>query len=132
MHSQDELDEVYQINILPMIDVIFAILTFFIVSSLYLTRAENIPVNLPKAETASKEKAKKIFVTLDKNNNLYVNRLKIEFDRLRETILNIKEKGNYTSIIINADSSVKHGSVVEILDQIRTFSNLKVGIATGI
>ncbi|MEM7594128.1 MAG: biopolymer transporter ExbD, partial [Cyanobacteria bacterium P01_A01_bin.83] len=43
MHLPEELDQPPKINILPMIDVIFAILVFFIVSSLYLTRSEGLP-----------------------------------------------------------------------------------------
>lgn len=52
MRLPEEPDLPPQINIVPMIDVIFAILTFFILSSLFLTRLEGIPVNLPKAGTA--------------------------------------------------------------------------------
>ena len=48
----ENLDK-YEINILPMIDVIFAILTFFIISSLYLIKLETIPLNLPSASTLS-------------------------------------------------------------------------------
>ena len=49
-------EENIQINILPMIDVIFVILSFFIVSSLYLVRLEIIPVNLPNAKLQIKKK----------------------------------------------------------------------------
>ena len=48
-------EENNQINILPMIDIIFVILSFFIVSSLYLVKLETIPVNLPKAETSNQD-----------------------------------------------------------------------------
>ena len=41
------------VNILPMIDVIFAILAFFILSTLYLTRQEGFPINLPQSVTSS-------------------------------------------------------------------------------
>ncbi len=52
MRLPDEPDMPSQINIVPMIDVIFAILTFFIMSTLYLTRSEGLPVNLPTASSA--------------------------------------------------------------------------------
>ena len=59
------------INIVPMIDVIFAILTFFIISSLDLIRLDNIPVNLPKASTSSLVKEKPIILTIDRENNIF-------------------------------------------------------------
>jgi len=52
MRLPDEPELPTQINIVPMIDVIFAILTFFIISTLYLTRSQGLPVNLPSAKTA--------------------------------------------------------------------------------
>lgn len=52
IHDND-LDDGFEINILPMIDVIFAILAFFIVSTLFLTRTEGLPVNLPEADTST-------------------------------------------------------------------------------
>ena len=54
MRLPDEPELPAQINIVPMIDVIFAILTFFIMSTLYLHRSEGLPVNLPQAATAKK------------------------------------------------------------------------------
>jgi biopolymer transport protein ExbD len=48
----EEPEDEFEPSIVPMIDVIFAILTFFIISSLFLTRSESLPVNLPKAASA--------------------------------------------------------------------------------
>jgi len=67
MHLPEEPDLPPRINILPMIDVIFAILVFFIFSSLYLTRSEGLPVNLPRATTAEVQKTKQITVSRDKS-----------------------------------------------------------------
>ena len=52
MRLPDEPESIPQINIVPLIDVTFAILTFFIVSSLSLSKSEGLPVNLPKASTS--------------------------------------------------------------------------------
>ena len=50
----DEADVPAQINIVPMIDVIFAILTYSVMSILFSTRSQGLPVNLPQAQTARK------------------------------------------------------------------------------
>ena len=61
-----------QINILPMIDIILVILSFFIVSILYLVKIETIPINLPNAETSNQEKDSLIVVTLSLDNRVFI------------------------------------------------------------
>ena len=58
MYFKDNNESENSINILPMIDIIFAILSFFIISSLYLTKIDSIKVTLPKSSTAVREKNK--------------------------------------------------------------------------
>ncbi|MDY7023380.1 MAG: biopolymer transporter ExbD, partial [Cyanobacteriota bacterium] len=70
----DELDKPAEINIVPMIDVIFSILAFFIISTLFLTRSEGLPVNLPKASTSQQQKTEQITVTIDSEGKVALNR----------------------------------------------------------
>jgi biopolymer transport protein ExbD len=60
MRLPEEPDNPPQLNILPMIDVIFALLTFFILSTLSLTRSEGLPVNLPKRRRRNRNPAAKL------------------------------------------------------------------------
>ncbi|MEO1637222.1 MAG: biopolymer transporter ExbD, partial [Cyanobacteria bacterium J06631_9] len=60
------------VNILPMIDVIFAILAFFVVSTLYLTRDEGLPVSLPQAVTATPQNQIDLTLTITPNGELYL------------------------------------------------------------
>ena len=65
------------INIIPMIDIIFAILYFFfIISSLYLIRIDSIKVNLPKSSTAVREQNKTQIITGDSNERFTLTRNK--------------------------------------------------------
>ena len=118
------------INILPMIDIIFAILSFFIISSLYLTKIDSIKVNLPKSSTAVREKNKPQIITVDNNEKIYFNSneilLKDISTLIRTNIKNIEEP----IVILRADTSVKHGVIVNLLDELRKIDNLKVGIST--
>ncbi|MBW4665046.1 MAG: biopolymer transporter ExbD [Chroococcus sp. CMT-3BRIN-NPC107] len=70
MRLPDEPEMPTQISILPTIYVIFAILTFFIISKVYLTRSEGLPVNLPTAGTAQSQKHTLIAITIDEQGNL--------------------------------------------------------------
>ena len=64
------------VNILPMIDVIFAILAFFVLSTLYLTRAEGLPVNLPQAVTATPQNQVNLTLTIIANAMRVADRLR--------------------------------------------------------
>ena len=77
------------INILPMIDIIFAILSFFIVSSLYLTKIDSIKVNLPKSSTAVSEKNKPQIITVDSNEKIYFKSNEISLKNISSLIQKI-------------------------------------------
>jgi len=118
------------INIVPMIDVIFAILTFFIISSLDLIRLDNIPVNLPKASTSTLVKDKPIVLTIDKENNIFLENKPIDSKILVGQIKNIISDYSTDILVISADKEVAHGKVVEVIDQVRSIDNLRIGMST--
>ena len=124
-----ENDDKYEINILPMIDVIFAILTFFIISSLYLIKLETIPLNLPTASTSSLSNDDFINVSIANNEKLFLNKEEISIGNLNEKILNINYQKN-KKIIISGDKDVKYGRIVEVLNELRKINNLKIAIST--
>ena len=132
MRLPEEPDLPPRINILPMIDVIFAILVFFIVSSLYLTRSEGLPVNLPRATTTEVQKTKQITVSLDEQGKLTVDSKPIQINQLKaeiEKLIATDSNTSNTTVIINADKSVEHGQVVDIIDQLRQIPDVQLAIA---
>ncbi|WP_088241766.1 ExbD/TolR family protein [Calothrix rhizosoleniae] len=131
MHLQDDQDVPAQINILPMIDVIFAILAFFIMSTLFLTRQEGLPVNLPKASTSQRSQVPtKITVTLDSDGQVSVNKEATAIDTLSKQIQGLIKKDTEAVVIINADEGVNHGRVIAVMDQVRQVKGAKLAIAT--
>ena len=87
-------EDIPQINILPMIDIIFVILSFFIISSLYLVRLETIPVNLPNAETSNLEKKSVIVITLDLKDRIFVDEKLLEIGLIKNEILSKIKNSN--------------------------------------
>lgn len=129
MKLQDDLEESPQINIVPMIDVIFAILTFFIMASLFLSRSEGLPVNLPQAQTAQSQKQSKITVTIDQQGDVFLDRNPVQVDDLADQVKSLV--GNQERlVVINADETVEHGRVVAVMDQLRSVQGVKLGIST--
>ena len=118
------------INIVPMIDVIFAILTFFIISSLDLIRIDNIPVNLPTATTSDKLEKEPFILTIDNENNVFIGNKLINSANIIDPINELISGTSNNILVISADKDVSYGKVVEVLDQIRSIANLRIGIST--
>ena len=123
-------EENNQINILPMIDIIFVILSFFIVSSLYLVKLETIPVNLPNAETSNQEKDSLIVVTLNLDNRVFIDDKSIDISTLENKIRSKLRVNNNKKVVLRADKGIKYGKVIAILDILRKIENIKIGVST--
>ncbi len=123
-------EENIQINILPMIDVIFVILSFFIVSSLYLVRLETIPVNLPNAETANQEKDTAIVITLNLDNKVFIDEKIIDISLFENQLRSKLKNNNNKKVVLRADKSIKYGRVISILDIMRKIEDIKIGVST--
>ena len=125
----DELNTKNKIDILPMIDIIFAILSFLIISSLYLTRVDTIPVDLPKASTAIKQDKKFINVSINKLGDIFINKEIILLEDLTETIAPLVTASN-NLVVLHADKNVSHGVFIDVLDSLRSFNGLKLAVST--
>ncbi len=131
MRLPDEPDIPAQINIVPMIDVIFAILTFFIMSTLFLTRQEGLPVSLPKAATSQQSQVPtKITVTVESSGQVSLNKKPTTVDALTEQIRTLMGTNAESVVVINADTKVEHGNIVAIMDKVRQVKGAKLAIAT--
>ena len=123
-----------RIEIIPMIDTMFFLLVFFMLSSLALTRLNGLPVNLPRASTAPKQAPAELTITLDKAQKIYVNKTPISFATLESTLLQKAGQNadlSQATVIINADASVPHGLVVRCIDGAREVGITRFAIATA-
>ena len=119
------------INVVPLIDVMFALLTFFIMSTLFLTRSEGLPVNLPKAATAKEQQIPtKVTITVDEKGQVSLNRDPIAVNDLAGRVRTLVGSNPDALVIINADKKVLHGEIVGIMDQVRQVKGARLAIAT--
>ncbi len=117
------------VNILPMIDVIFAILTFFIMSTLYLTKEEGLPVNLPAAANVTSQEQAEITLTITSDGELFLGKNAIALNDLANEVSKTAS-GGPVQITIRADETTAHGKVVAAMDQLRQVEGATIGIAT--
>lgn len=129
MRLPDDSNTPLQINIVPMIDVLFCILAFFIISSLSLIRSQGLPVNLPKASTAQSQLQEQIVVTIDVNGAIFLNRQPLELANLAEEVGALIGQNKQAFVVINADARVSHGTVVSVIDRLNGVNGVKLAIA---
>ena len=129
LYFKEDIYKENQINILPMIDIIFAILSFLIVSSLYLSQVDTIPVELPKALSSIKPENKFIIISIDKLGNIFINNKNILLEDLRINTMNLIQTSSKV-VVLNADKNVSHGVVIKVLDSLRSIEELKIAIST--
>jgi len=130
MYLPEEPEDEFELNIIPMIDVIFAILTFFIISSLFLTRSESLPVNLPQADSSEVQERTRITVTVEASGDIALNREAIALENLQTSVRDLMGTTQETVIVINADEAVEHGRVIAVMDELREIEGAALGIAT--
>ncbi|MFS8908289.1 ExbD/TolR family protein [Synechococcus sp. OH2] len=122
-----------EINIVPLIDVIFSILVFFVIASLVLTRSEALEVNLPEASTADARRQPDVTVSITAEGQIAVNQEKIaDLSALLpavERILTEKPAEGRRLVVINADLALSHGKVVEVMDTLQRLPNVSLAIA---
>lgn len=131
MHLPEDPETPPQINIVPMIDVIFVVLIFFILSSLFLTRSEGLPVNLPNATTSENQlQQHTLTLTIANSGELQLGNEATTLDSLADQIQARRIGDRPILIILRADAEVAHGQVVEVMDRLRTIDNIELAIAT--
>lgn len=131
MRLPPDSDRTPEINVVALVDVLFAILTFFIITSLSLAYNEGLPVNLPTAGTGKSQGSTKIVVSIDDRSSIALNRQPVEIETLVPKLQALITKERQTIVvIINADERVEHGRVVAVMDRVRQIPGVKLAIAT--
>ncbi|HDH99481.1 MAG TPA: biopolymer transporter ExbD [Firmicutes bacterium] len=104
------------LNMTPMIDVVFQLLIFFMVTAVFAI-TPGLDIKLPEAETAENPEKENLFITIDKDGNLKLNHKSVTFANLKEEIIKKRKMlDNTTMIIIQADKKAYHGVVVKAMD----------------
>ena len=129
MRPPIESEDNFEINILPMIDVIFCILAFFIISSLFLTRSQGLPVDLPSAQTSEPKQNVQINITIEADGDIFIDRQPIQLEQLKAKLTELVKPESESLVIINADEKVEHGKVVKVMDRLRQVPGAKMAIA---
>lgn len=108
-----------RIELIPLIDIVFLLLVFFIYSMLSMVVYRGIPVVLPNAQTVEKEKGKPLHITIDEKGNIFVDKVLIARDMLLGCLK--RERADYPQkiAIISGDRDSRYRVFVDVLDKVR-------------
>lgn len=120
---------VSEINVTPLVDVMLVLLIIFMVTAPMLT--QGLDVNLP--ETTAKalpQKEDPVTVTINKKQQIYLNKIKVDQQLLQQQLGNLASKGKDRPIFLNADREVPYGTVVSVMADIKAAGFDKLGMIT--
>ncbi len=111
-----------------MLDFIMNLLIFFIITAAFVSES-GIRVNRPAAETAQKEERANIFVAISAQNEIWIDKSRVDIRTVRPTIEKLKQQHPQASVVIQADQAARAGLMVETMDQVRLAGVADVAIA---
>lgn len=106
------------INITPLLDIVFIMLIFFIVTSTFI-KEPGIQVNRPDAETATDQRLVSILVAISSDNTIWINREEVPLDGVRGAIERLRRENPRGSAVMQVDSASHSRYMVEVLQRIR-------------
>ena len=132
-YHSNESDIENEINILPLVDVLFAILLFFMLLSTVLTEKKKITVERPTVSQAENiNKAKKtITITLKTSKELYVNGTGIDLGQLYMKLKNLSKDYSIDQVLIDAEKTSTYGDIIEIIGIVKKTELNSIGLAVN-
>jgi biopolymer transport protein ExbD len=117
-------------NLTPLIDVVFQLLIFFMVTTTFVSFENRVKVNLPSGDFAAAESSKNITVTITEDNTIYLNGKLIDPLRITESIAAELKKEPGKIVVLEADKNVLHGKVISVMDLLKKGGADRIAIAT--
>ena len=123
-------EEDADIDITPMLDIVFIMLIFFIVTATFV-KESGIDVTRPDAETAVKQNRVAILIAIRDNNEIWINQRQVDLGSVRANVEKLHAENPQGGAVIQADRQAETGVLVEIMDQVRLAGVGAISIAAN-
>lgn len=118
-----------EVMIIPMIDIMFFLLVFFMISTLYMSDIKTVPVQLPKAAHTDVQTTATYLVTLKQDGSLWLEDMQIDKETLLRRAAEEQRKNPQFSVVLRADQRLDYGQVMALLDEMRARGITRFGLA---
>ena len=130
MRLRDKKKADYMVDITPLVDVVFLMLIFFMVSTSFKA-ASSLKLELPPSQSKVQQtEQQEVVVSIDASGQIFVQDEAVEDGDLRRRILNVSKGDPNMRVVLRADANARHRRVVYVLDTVRVLGMGKIGIAT--
>ena len=118
------------IDLTPMLDVVFIMLIFFIVTTSFV-KESGIDVSRPSASTAESKERANILIAIRDNGEIWIQKRKVDIRSVRANVERLHAESPEGSVVIQADKGSKTGDLVQVMDQVRLAGVLNISIAAS-
>ncbi len=125
------LGQVVNLDLTPMVDIIFLLIIFFLVTTTFVDSEAGIPIDLPSAPSASLSINDLPTVTINANREILVNNAVIPTEQLSTVMEDELTRIGTSNVVLRADQSVPHGIAVEVIDLLKQAGAERISIAAG-
>lgn len=126
--TQQQAEEEPTIDITPMLDVVFIMLIFFIVTATFV-KESGIDVNRPDATTATKQEKANILIAISANDTIWIDRRQIDIRSVRPNIERLHAENPQGTVVIQADRDSRTNTLIQVMDAARQAGVYNVSIA---
>jgi len=120
-----------QIDMTPMLDIVFIMLIFFIVTASFV-KESGITVDKPTAETATKRDLANIFIGIASNGDIYMQKNKVEKDAVKAGLEEMLLENPESTVVVQADSRADAGALLKVLDAAKAAGVRNISVAAEI
>lgn len=115
-----KLNPIARVDLIPMIDVVFQLVVFFMVTSTFII-TPGIGIEFPRSETAERVAMSKLVVTVVSEDEVYLNKEQYSFDGFRAALKEIstEDREELKSVVLEGDRSIPYSLIVKVLDLLR-------------
>ena len=115
--------------IIPMIDIIFFLLVFFMMNSLQTVTQKALAVQLPQAQSASAPAQLPIIMTLDEEGHITIDNKPVSIQESATIMKQHMQENANAAVVLQADKRTAHGQVVAVMDMLKTSGVKRLSIA---
>ena len=115
--------------IIPMIDIIFFLLVFFMMNSLQTVAQKALAVQLPQAQSASAPAQLPIIMTLDEEGHITIDNKPVSIQESATIMKQHMQENATAAVVLQADKRTAHGQVVAVMDMLKTSGVTRLSIA---